>query len=114
MPLLYVVRRANDEFMAAGTAQELAKRLNVTMAYFRRMASEDWHERYPKLPYAYAVGTKDGGWHQSRANDISVYRLMEMGLSAQDVAETLGISELRAESAYNRVKGGRYGPCDQL
>lgn len=116
MAMIYALKQG-DRFIAAGTAKEIAKKLKVSTADVRKMASEKWRKKYPKMPYTEFLSVRleqDEHWKPSREHDTVVYKLVKMGLSFSDVADSIGISELMAENAYNRVSNGRYGPCDFL
>lgn len=114
MALIYALRR-DHELLATGTAKELAMRANVSTADIRKMATPEWREKYPKMPYAEVISIrvdKDKPWVPCKKNDFEVYKLVKMGLSFTDVADFFGISEIMAENAYNRAANGRYGPCE--
>lgn len=113
MAALYILRR-NGDFIAAGTEDELVKRLKITKKQFKQMTTAEWRKQYPKMPYVHIAGLEPeqiDKWKPCKENDMWVYRLVKLGLSFSDAANYLGISELMAENAFNRIVNGRYGPC---
>lgn len=116
MAMIYALRH-NGDLLATGSAKELAERLSVTTEDIRKMASDEWRTKYTKMPYTEFIGVrmeKDKEWRACKENDSFVYRLVRMGMSFNDVSDYIGISEGMAQSAYNRVANGRYGPCEQF
>ena len=113
MALIFAIRREHD-LIATGTAKELAERANVSTADIRRMATPEWRDEHPTLPYAEVVSIlvdPSEPWKVCKRNDFEVYKLVKLGLSFNDIADYFGISEIMAENAYNRAANGRYGPC---
>lgn len=112
--MIYALRK-NGALLATGTAKEIAKAINVSTSDVRKMATPEWHAKYPKMMYTEFISVrleKDEPWRPSRENDIGVYKMVRFGMSFDDVADYLGISEGSVQSAYNRAANGRYGPCE--
>lgn len=109
---LYAVYKG-DDFIMLGTAEEIASERKCSVAQVLRMSSAVYRAKHPDATHVLPIDGKPAPKKvrrtMSKARDMRVKRMVDLGLSFDTIAQELHISPLMARNAYNRAANGRWG-----
>lgn len=109
---LYAVYKG-DDFIMLGTLEEIASERRCSVSQVLRMANATYRAKHPDATHVLPIDGKPTPKKVrrtiSKARDMRIKKMVDMGLSFQTIAQELHISPLMAENAYNRAANGRWG-----